>query len=463
MLSELIINQSLQCPEMFQGKKVLVVGLGATGLSCVRFLDKRGVELAVTDTRENPPGLDVLREQYPHVAVFIGGFEQAAFERSDILVVSPGVAVAEPLLRTALQEGKKVIGDIEIFAICNTVPTVGITGSNGKSTVTKLVDDMARMANKKVVAGGNFGTPALDLLDNYYDAQLFVLELSSFQLETTSLLNTEVSALLNISEDHMDRYADITAYADAKARIFSHAQRVVYNRDDQNVVDIVNGLPAALARTSFSLDENTGADFYAHQEDGTVWLMHRDAGLIRADELHIQGMHNVANVLAAMAIAHNLSLPMPAILQAATRFTGLPHRTQFITAINDVSWFNDSKATNVGATLAAINGMQDRRLILFLGGQGKGQDFSPLAQALQKHVYQVFLYGQDAELIHRQIEGSTRLTMVADLKQGIESAQEITQAGDVVLFSPACASFDMFKNYEHRGEVFARLVGEIVR
>ena len=435
--------------------RVLVVGLGKTGTSCARFLARRGAAVAVTDTRVEPPGLDAMRRELPDVALFLGGFDRSAFAAAELVVVSPGVSVQEPLIREARLRGVPVLGDIELFAQTARAPVAAITGSNGKSTTTMLLGEMARIAGRRAAVGGNLGEPALDLLDPA--VELYVLELSSFQLETTESLAPAVATVLNISPDHMDRYPDLAAYAAAKARIFRSAAVAVVNRDDP----AVTAMPGGRERRGFTLGEPGTGDFGVRQHDGAPWLCRGDEPLVAAADVLIPGSHNRANALAALAMGDALGLPLDAMREALRTFRGLSHRTQLVAEVGGVRFYDDSKGTNVGATAAALEGFDDgtpARTVLIAGGDGKGQDFATLGPLLARTARCVVLIGRDAPLIEAALDPATLRVHARDMAEAVRLAAEQAQPGDRVLLSPACASFDMFRNYEHRGEVFAEAV-----
>ena len=437
--------------------KTLVVGLGKTGLSCARYLRLQGIATAVTDSRENPPGLQQLLDEMPEVAVFVGGFEPEAFAAAARLIVSPGVPVSDPLIRDAMARGVEVIGDIELFAQAAQAPICAITGSNGKSTVTTLVGQMAAAAGERVSVGGNLGEPALGLLGA--SAERYVLELSSFQLETTFGLGADVAVVLNISADHMDRYPDLDAYAQTKARIYRGARVAVVNRDDP----IVAAMPReAELEIGFTLREPTGSDFGLRVHDGARWLCRGTQPLMPASEVRIPGIHNLANALAALALASGCGLPMEQSCAVLRRFSGLPHRSELVAESAGVRWYDDSKGTNPGATVAALEGLippgSTGRAVLIAGGEGKGADFAPLRSAVKRTVRAVVLIGRDAGLIAQVLDGEVPLLEAASMQDAVARAAEIARPGDTVLLSPACASFDMFDSYEHRGRVFAEAV-----
>ncbi|EIK98041.1 UDP-N-acetylmuramoyl-L-alanyl-D-glutamate synthetase [Pseudomonas sp. M47T1] len=434
----------------------IVVGLGKSGMSLVRFLARRGVAFAVADTRENPPELATLRRDYPQVEVRCGELDVDFLCRANELYVSPGLALATPALQQAAARGVKLSGDIELFARNAQAPIVAISGSNAKSTVTTLVGDMAAAAGKRVAVGGNLGTPALDLLAD--DVELYVMELSSFQLETTDQLNAEVATVLNISEDHMDRYSGLPAYHLAKHRIFRGARQVVYNRQDALTRPLMGeGLPC----WTFGLNKPDFKAFGLREEDGQKYLAFEFQNLMPVSELKIRGSHNQANALAALALGHAVGLPFEPMLATLRTFAGLAHRCQWLRERNGVSYYDDSKATNVGAALAAIEGLGadiDGKLVLVAGGDGKGADFSALKAPVAAHCRAVVLLGRDAELIAAVLGDDVPLVRVNTLDEAVEQCAALTQPGDAVLLSPACASLDMFKNYEERGRLFAQAV-----
>lgn len=434
----------------------IVVGLGKSGMSLVRFLAQQGVSFAVADTRENPPELATLRRDYPQVEVRCGELDVDFLCRADELYVSPGLALATPALQAAAARGVKLSGDIDLFARNAKAPIVAISGSNAKSTVTTLVGEMAAAAGKRVAVGGNLGTPALDLLND--DVELYVMELSSFQLETTNQLGAEVATVLNVSEDHMDRYSGLPAYHLAKHRIFRGAKQVVVNRQDALTRPLMSeGLPC----WTFGLSAPDFKAFGLREENGEKYLAFEFQNLMPVRELKVRGAHNQANALAALALGHAVGLPFDAMLSSLRSFTGLEHRCQWVRELDGVSYYNDSKATNVGAALAAIDGLgadMDGKLVLIAGGDGKGADFSGLRDSVAKHCRAVVLIGRDAELIAAAVGDGVPLVRADSLDDAIVQSRELAQPGDAVLLSPACASFDMFKNYEERGQLFARAV-----
>lgn len=434
----------------------IVVGLGKSGMSVVRHLARRGQPFAVVDTRANPPELATLQAQYPEVEVRCGELNVDFLCRASELLVSPGLAVSTPALQAAAARGVKLSGDIELFAREARAPIIAITGSNAKSTVTTLVGEMAQAAGRKVAVGGNLGTPALDLLND--DVELYVLELSSFQLETTEQLNAEVATCLNVSEDHMDRYASLPAYHQAKHRIFRGARQVVVNRDDRLSRPLVG---EEVPVWSFGLGKPDFKGFGLIEENGEKHLAFQFEALMPARELKMRGAHNQSNALAALALGHAVGLPFAAMLQTLRTFAGLPHRCQWVGERAGVSYYDDSKATNVGAALAAIGGLGadiDGKLVLIAGGDGKGADFSALREPIARYCREVILLGRDAGRLASVLQEAVALKRVQGLEEAVQRAAECALPGDAVLLSPACASLDMFRNFEERGRLFAAAV-----
>ena len=435
----------------------IVVGLGKSGMSLVRFLASRGIAFAVADTREQPPELETLRRDYPQVEVRCGELDVDFLCRANELYVSPGLALATPALQQAAARGVKLSGDIELFARHAKAPIIAISGSNAKSTVTTLVGEMAAKAGKRVAVGGNLGTPALDLLAD--DVELYVLELSSFQLETTDQLNAEVATVLNISEDHMDRYSGLPAYHLAKHRIFRGARQVVVNRQDALSRPLpVEGRPC----WTFGLNQPDFKAFGLREVDGEKYLAFEFQALMPARELKIRGAHNQSNALAALALGHAAGLPFEPMLEALREFGGLAHRCQWVRERNGVNWYDDSKATNVGAALAAIEGLGsdiEGKLVLIAGGDGKGADFAALREPVKRFCRAVVLLGRDAERLAEALGDGVQLVRVKSLDEAVQQCAELARPGDAVLLSPACASLDMFKNFEERGRLFAQAAG----
>ena len=434
----------------YQGKKVVIIGLGLTGLSCVDFFMTRGVTPRVMDTRISPPGLDQLPES---VERHLGSLNQEWLLSADLIVASPGMALATPALSAAADAGVEIVGDVELFCREAQAPIVAITGSNGKSTVTTLVGEMAKAAGWAVGVGGNIGLPALTLLQ--HPAQLYVLELSSFQLETTHSLKAAAATILNVTEDHMDRYPlGLQQYRAAKLRIYENAAVCVVNADDALTMPVRGADKRCI---SFGADVG---DYHLNRQQGSTWLRADGEKVLNADEMHLVGQHNYTNALAALALADAVGLPRATSLKALTTFSGLAHRFQLAWQHNGVRWINDSKATNVGSTEAALNGLQVQgTLWLLLGGDGKSADFSPLARYLQGDNVRVYCFGRDAAaLADLRPEISVR---TETLQQAMEQIAVQLQPGDMVLLSPACASLDQFRNFEQRGDLFVQLAKEL--
>ncbi|MBM0107504.1 UDP-N-acetylmuramoyl-L-alanine--D-glutamate ligase [Steroidobacter sp. S1-65] len=435
------------------GERSVVVGLGRTGLSCARYLQSRGVSFAVTDSRAAPPETAALEKLAPGLDARLGGFDQALLDGASQVVASPGVSLKEPFLKSAAARGIPIVGDIELFVREAKAPIAAITGTNGKSTVTTLVGLMANAAGRRAVAGGNLGRPALDLLDDPVP-ELYVLELSSFQLETTHSLRAAAATVLNVTPDHMDRYDTVEEYVAAKERIFQRADASIVNLDDAAVRAMRNDSPRVLR---FSLSADSGAEYHVQVQGEDVILMRGRERLVATSELKIRGLHNAANALASLAMCEALDLSRPACLQALREFAGLPHRSQWVADIEGVRFVDDSKGTNVGATLAAVAGMPGS-LVLIAGGQGKGQDFAPLAQAFRGKVRHVVLIGQDAKQLDAALQGVATTQFAIDMNEAVQLAANAARPGETVLLSPACASLDMFRDYGHRGDVFAAAV-----
>ncbi|SFN37723.1 UDP-N-acetylmuramoyl-L-alanine--D-glutamate ligase [Marinobacter pelagius] len=436
-------------------RRTLVVGLGKTGLSCVRYLSEQGREVAVADSRSAPPGLDELRSSWPEIPVHLGAFDTELFAGFNELVVSPGISIAEPAIAGAAEGGARIRGDIDLFAEAADAPIIAITGSNGKTTVTTLVGEMAKAAGRKVEVGGNIGTPALDLLGR--GADLYVLELSSFQLETTDVLNALAATVLNVSDDHMDRYPNKMAYFQAKQRIFRGAKNAVVNLDD--------ALSTPMARDTlrflcFGFHRVNPDTFSTRDDDQGTWITFGFDNLLLTSELRLLGRHNVSNVMAALALGHAAGFPMDVMLQVAREFRGLPHRCEFVRSFEGVDYINDSKGTNVGATVAAIESLapEQGKVVLIAGGDGKGADFAPLEAPVALYCRAVVLIGTDADRIAEAIGSCVQTVRAGTLNDAVSAARKAARPGDRVLLSPACASFDMFRDYLDRGDQFRTLV-----
>jgi len=443
--------------ERSAAKNAVIVGMGRTGLSVARHLQRCGYRISVTDSRAAPPELAGVQALGASIVTRTGGFDARLLEQADIVVTSPGVPLDDPFFVQARARGLEIVGDIELFARSADAPVVGITGTNGKSTVTTLLGRMAERAGVRVRVGGNLGQPALDLLDRG-PTDLYVLELSSFQLDTTHSLKLKAAVVLNLSADHMDRYATLRHYGDSKARIFAHCETAVVNADEPEVVR----MPRPSQRViSFGLTDNK-ADYtlMTPPQQQEAWLARRGAPLMPVASLKISGRHNAANALATLALGDALRLPMAPMLDELREFTGLPHRAQWVAEISGVRYINDSKGTNVGATLAAVNGLAGP-LIVIAGGDGKGQDFTPLAAAFRGKVRTTVLLGRDAGLIETALAGICHTARAQNMQEAVRLAARFAKAGETVLLSPACSSLDMFRDYAHRGNAFAAAVQEL--
>jgi UDP-N-acetylmuramoylalanine--D-glutamate ligase len=441
--------------ETVKNKRVVVLGLGHTGLSALRWLVAQGAKVIVADTRENPPNLQVVRNEMPSVEVFLGDYDTSLLLSAELMVISPGVALSTPAVRQAIDAGVPVVGDIELFARFRSpnAKVIAITGSNGKTTVTTLVGEMCKTAGLKTIVAGNIGLPVLEALDADVP-DVYVLELSSFQLETTNNLIADVATVLNVTEDHMDRYPDLSTYAAAKAHIFYKAKHQVLNRDD--AWSMVMERPQ-LALTTYGLD--AAADGFGIEDNNNeIWLCDSGKHLINAADLHIRGAHNVSNALAALALCRAIGLEYAPLLSTLYNFKGLPHRVEWVAEIDKVDYFDDSKGTNVGATCAAISGLP-QKVVLIAGGDSKDQNFSPLVRPVKENARAVVLIGRDAPIIEKVLlETMVPIYHANDMQEAVAIAWRVAQAGDAVLLSPACASLDMYENYIRRAEAFVAAV-----
>jgi len=434
-----------------EDSKVLIIGLGTTGFSVARFFYSLDIRFAVIDSRDKPPLIEQLAEQMPDVPVFTGGFDKAALEVATHLVVSPGVSLNEESIHKAAVAGVRILSDIDLFACATEKNVIAITGSNGKSTVTTMLGEMGKAAGKKTAIGGNLGVPALDLLAQ--DAELYVLELSSFQLERTSVLNARAATVLNVSADHLDRHEGIMGYAKEKQRIFHGNGTMILNADDPMVMSMQEqGRDFQL----FSI--KTTADFYWDEKSNS--LMHGNLILMQRSDLLLQGLHNVANALAALALGNAVGLDERAMCTALKSFKGLEHRMQKVAELNGVSWVNDSKATNTGACIAALHGYE-KKVLLIAGGDAKGADMQELYPVIKEKCKGVVLMGKDAGLIAQALNNCVPIYSAVNIKEAVKIAAGLAQAGDSVLLSPACASLDQYKNYMERGNKFTAAVMEL--
>lgn len=439
---------------MAKGEFDLIVGLGTSGLAALRYLDSRGVSLRVMDSREQAPGAAEVKEHFPKVPCHTGSLRRDWVKQANRLILSPGIALDEPVVTDAIESGLEVIGDTELFARVADAPVVAITGSNAKSSVTTLMAEVASRCGIHALAGGNLAPPALELLEK--NAGLYVLELSSFQLETLSSLKPKVAAFLNLSEDHLDRHHTMAAYIAAKQHVFEGCKVAVWNRDQELT------RPSICVERELTFGTHAEADFRLDVKTNNL-LAHGKV-VMNASELLLQGHHNALNALAVMAMADALELPAIKVYETVKHFAGLPHRCRLVVKNKGVSWFNDSKGTNVGATLAALNGIGGAikgKIILLAGGQGKGQDFSPLATAAEQFVRTAILFGEDASALSQGLGKKVVQKQVASFAEAVSLAAKLAQPDDAVLLSPACASFDMFKSYVDRGNQFERLAREV--
>lgn len=450
----------------------LVVGLGKTGLSIARYLQRRQQPFVLFDTRQQPAGVAEFTREFHHVDIFLGEIPESVLMQVTSMIVSPGVALEHPRLQQAITLGIPILGDIECFAREVQAPVIAITGTNGKSTVTTLVGEMAREAGLKAVVAGNIGIPVLDSLDEAANhCELWVLELSSFQLELTHSLKPLAATILNITPDHLDRHHTLAVYIQAKQRIYHHAEHMIFNREDEltrpeveatavNPQDFLQN-----GRTSFGLDTPHSAfEWGIVTENHRHYLARGHTKILAVDELRIKGRHNWANALAACALADAAGISEVAMINVLRQFAGLPHRSQWVRTLNEVDWINDSKGTNIGATVSAIAGIGSAttgKIILIMGGQGKGADFKDLRPTMQQYVRTAILIGEDADKINLALQDMVPMTRAATLAEAVIIAREQAKAGDVVLLSPACASFDMFRDFNHRGEVFAAAVAAL--
>lgn len=434
----------------------LVLGLGQTGLSCVRYLLRQGYEVVAYDTRQNPPGIDELHKKYPQVKTYVGLIDEKILDHVNELVISPGLSLQTPIVQAAIQRGIEIVGDVEIFVKAAEAPIIAVTGSNGKSTTVSMIASILEHAHFNVRLGGNIGVPALDLLGDA-EPDFYILELSSFQLETTNSLSAQIGVILNISEDHMDRYQTLDEYAQAKCKILQNAQHCIVNADD-------SWLQANLHNSNcetFSVKPSSNARYTVRATGIGTMLCAAEEELMPIDELKVKGKHQVANALVAFAVADLCGVERAVIRNSLMNFEGLPHRTQFVAEKDGVVYINDSKGTNVGATVAALEGF-DQPIILIAGGVGKGADFSDLRYAIKNKVRHLIVFGEDANRIAAIAHGLTQVEFADDMLDAVGKASRAAQAGDIVLLSPACASFDMFDNYEHRGNVFVETVNRLV-
>ncbi|MCH9756790.1 MAG: UDP-N-acetylmuramoyl-L-alanine--D-glutamate ligase [Gammaproteobacteria bacterium] len=444
---------------------VLIVGLGKTGLSVARYLQYKGIAFSMFDTRKEPLGLDAFRVEFPDVSVFLGDYPDDEWDEITRIVCSPGVSLDIALIAAARKRNILVESDIDCFAREISAPVVAITGTNGKSTVTTLLGEMASAAGRSVGVAGNIGTPVLERLQDIDLAQsidLWVLELSSFQLEITHALQPIAATFLNLSDDHLDRHHDEASYCAAKQRVYRGGGTLLFNRDDAATYPDERYLKAGVNLQSYGRGVPKVDEWgFVLDENEVYWLAHGEQLILSIEQLGIQGIHNALNALAALALAEVIGLPIETSVQVLKAFKGLPHRCQVIRKLDDVTWIDDSKGTNVGSTESAIQGfgpLFKGKLILIAGGQGKGADFRVLRASLQAHVRVLVLIGEDAALLAEALGDLAEVIYAQSMEEAVHFAKAHAQSGDAVILSPACASFDLFRDFNHRGEVFTNLV-----
>lgn len=434
----------------------LVAGLGKTGLSVARYLHRNNKPFVAFDTRPQAPNLVEFAAEFPEVPVYTQQLPEDVLGQLTDIIASPGLALDMPFLNQARAAGIPIYGDIECLAREIHAPVIAITGTNGKSTVTTLVGEMAKAAGFNVAVAGNIGTPVLDMLDDEHQYDLWVLELSSFQLDLTHSLKPVAATILNVSPDHLDRHHTMEAYIAAKQRVYHHAEVSLYNRED------VHTMPAlATHAISFGQDAPTAGNWGLINQDGKIYLAKGTACILAAESVLIKGVHNWLNALAACALADAAGIAQSHIVNVLTTFSGLSHRCQWVRTLDGVEWINDSKGTNIGATISAINGIggsMQGRIVLIAGGQGKGADFTELAQPIADFVRSIVLIGEDADKIEAALADVVPIARASSLDNAVAVAKMQAKPGDVVLLSPACASLDMFRDFNHRGELFTSLV-----
>lgn len=443
-----------------ESKFSLVVGLGKTGQSIARHLSKRNINFAIFDTRKKIACMDVLSQEFNKTPIFLQDLPESIFKQLNKIIVSPGVSLQDPVLQKALKQKIPIYGDLECLAKEITAPVVAITGTNGKSTVTTLVGEMAKLAGIRVAIAGNIGTPVLDLLNDGKQYDLWVLELSSFQLDLTYSLKPIASTILNISPDHLDRYENFAAYSKSKHRIYNNSKNLLYNRNDSATLPNISAENIG----SFGLDPPDDNNWGIIKEHGINYLAQGKKKLLSVEELKIQGKQNWQNALAAAALATIIKISSEVQVTVLKNFSGLPHRCQLVKTLSQVSWINDSKGTNIGATISAIEGIGATckgKIILIAGGIGKGADFTELRPAIMEYVRALVLIGEDAIKIDNALNNFVPITHSNTLEAAVNEAKLQAKPFDTVLLSPACASFDQFRDFNHRGDVFMHLVNNL--
>ncbi len=447
---------SLECLGITPDSKVIVVGLGVTGMSVLRYLLKQQLHPMLVDSRANPPGLQELRDNCLELEITTGEHAFDLLDTATHLIISPGVALTTPEIEASRQSGIQILSDIDLFAIEAAAPIIAITGSNGKTTVTTLVGNMIAHAGKSVAVGGNIGTPALDLL-NAPEPDAYVLELSSFQLENTCHLQPEAAVVLNLSADHLDRYDDFSDYSQAKASIYNDATVIIKNFCEQSLDLNDNCRHHDKKKRYFGITDDQECHFRLEMIDDKEWLVAYDQPLLAVSDILIQGRHNISNALAALALVDAINIHPASAVAVLREFPGLPHRMEMVRDLHEVTWINDSKATNVGACLAALQGINSR-IILIAGGDAKAADFSVLSNSINEKVSDMIVLGKDADLLQNTFQTITNMHHVHTIEDAVTLATSLSSSGDTVLLSPACASLDMFKDYQARGDAFKNAV-----
>lgn len=444
----------------------LVIGLGKTGFSIARYLQRKNIPFKVYDTRQKHDGLIQFKKDFPGVDVFLGHVPEDCFQHISEIISSPGVSLDAPVVRKARELHIPIYGDIECLARelnerAPTTPIISITGTNGKSTVTTLVGEMIKAAHMPVIVAGNIGMPVLDQLIHFKN-EIWVLELSSFQLDLTNALTPTAAVILNVSPDHLDRHGSLDAYLKAKQRVYHHAKVKMYNRDDLATKPCTEADGARVL--SYGLNTPNEGEWGLVTENNQRFLAWGSRKLCAVDDIKIKGLHNWSNALAACALANEVGVSLECMVEVLKQFSGLPHRTQWVRTLKGVDWINDSKGTNIGATYSAITGIGGAmlgKIVLIAGGQGKGANFAELTEPMREHVKTLILMGEDADKMENALGSIVPVKRANSLEEAVSIAHRHAEPGDVVMLSPACASWDMFKDFNHRGEVFRKAVEEL--
>lgn len=441
-----------------KNKRIVVLGAGLTGMSCVRFLAKHHLTCHLNDSRSTAIDLNHYLQEFPNNTITLGSWDKAALANAEVILISPGIDLEKEQLTNVIDENCLLMGDVELFCQITDKPIIAVTGSNGKSTLVSLLTHIGLMLDKNVVLGGNIGEPVLNTLSD--DVECYILELSSFQLETLHSLNAIAGTVLNVSDDHLDRHKTLENYSEIKQKIYQQSHTAIINRDDVFSHSTVDKSHQSVM--SFGSNQARAGEFGIHSTNEESYLMFEDKPLIGLNKLPLAGIHNAMNYLAALALGRCAGWPLEEMVKHFTTFKGLSHRCQRIASQDNITWINDSKATNVGATIAAINGLSatllNGQLILIAGGDGKGANFEPLKEVIEKNVSRVIALGKDGGKI---AELSSNSKQVSSLQEAVFEAQNYASAGDVVLLSPACASIDMFKNFSERGQIFVEAVNAL--